>query len=389
MPRTPELSSLRRALVADLVSRACIRSPEWRDAFERVPRHVFVPRFYDWSLGDALPAEPIVVADDPERWLPRVYSDVVLPTEIGRETGRWVSSSSKPSMMAAFLEALDVRDGDSVLEIGTGTGYNAALLCERLGSGRVTTVDIRAQLIADARARLTECGYEPTIAVADGVEGYPPCAPYDRIVATCSVHRIPDPWIDQLAPEGVIVTPLRGGRFTEGLAVLRKDPGDTLQGRLRPERVWFVPLEGQEDAPEPDALAHRLEAVVTPGSGVARPCIVPPWLEPDAEDVFDPAFLLRVQLPDAEWLRRGESELVIASAQDRSWAKVTIHPDGPVVEQGGDRNLWDLVESSYRLWLHLRPRLSRYGITITADRRQHLWLDDPESEHRWELSGRA
>lgn len=86
------------------------------------------------------------------------------------------SSSSMPSVMARMLEALAVRDGDRVLEIGTGSGYNAALLCERLGSENVTTIDCNAELVGAARQRLAEHGYEPTVVAGDGFFGYAPNA---------------------------------------------------------------------------------------------------------------------------------------------------------------------------------------------------------------------
>ena len=89
-----------------------------------------------------------------------------------------------------MLEALEVTDGCRVLEIGTGSGYNAALLCERLGSEHVTSVHIDPDLVALARERLAANGYTPTLA-ADGADGYPRSALYDRIIATCSVPAIP------------------------------------------------------------------------------------------------------------------------------------------------------------------------------------------------------
>src|SRR5258708_11566811 len=132
------------ALAAELESRGAIRSDAWRRAFETVPRHVLVPRFYDWEGGTRPPDEPVVAANDPRRWLPKVYSDTVLAIEVDRKDGTITSSSSRPSMMAVFLEALDVRDRGSVLEIRTGSGHNAALLCERLASQLLATRDSAA-----------------------------------------------------------------------------------------------------------------------------------------------------------------------------------------------------------------------------------------------------
>jgi protein-L-isoaspartate O-methyltransferase len=186
---------LRQRMVEDLVADGVPLHGRWRSIFERVPRHVFVPRFetLEWE-------GPPIVADssvDPEQWLELTYSDRPLATRTGSD-GMPISSSSAPRIMAFFLDALGIEDGCSVLEIGTATGYNAAILCERVGSRNVTTIDIEQGLADAARAHLAEAGYTPEVITADGLEGYPPRAPYDRIIATCSVHRIPRAWVDQL-----------------------------------------------------------------------------------------------------------------------------------------------------------------------------------------------
>ena len=110
--------------------------------------------------------------------------------------------------MAAMLDALDVERDNRVLEIGTGSGYNAALLSEYLDSGNVSTIDIDTGLVALARDRLAAAGYHPTVAVADGLDGYPANAPYDRIMSTCQTWRLPDAWIRQVRPGGRIVAVL-------------------------------------------------------------------------------------------------------------------------------------------------------------------------------------
>jgi protein-L-isoaspartate(D-aspartate) O-methyltransferase len=185
----------------------------------------------------------------PERWLKLVYSNRLL---VIADDQKRLSSSSMPSMMARFLSLLDVHDGNTVLEIGTGSGYNAALLSERLGSDRVTSIDIDADLVEAARAALASCGYAPALAVQDGFYGYPAGAPYNRIVATCSVPRIPSAWIDQLVPDGVIVAPL-----TNHLLVgLHRRADDSLSGRA--SGAAFMPLRSPAlpDLPELELANH-------------------------------------------------------------------------------------------------------------------------------------
>ena len=104
--------------------------------------------------------------------------------------------------MVEMLEALDLRDGHRVLEIGTGTGYNAALLSHRLGGEHVVSIDIDPDLVRTAEQRLKELGHFPTLVTGDGQAGVPDHGPYDRIIATCAVPEIPLAWIEQLAPGG-------------------------------------------------------------------------------------------------------------------------------------------------------------------------------------------
>jgi protein-L-isoaspartate O-methyltransferase len=146
-----------------LASHGGLLPPEWDAAFRRVPRHVFVPRVIGCSPAneDGLKEGFVLDADhDADKWLLLVYSDRVLMVVLEEEPKRF-SSSSRPSVMARFLRLLDVQDRNTMLEIGTGTGYNAALLCERVGSDHVTTIDIDADLVDRARGALAISGYTP------------------------------------------------------------------------------------------------------------------------------------------------------------------------------------------------------------------------------------
>src|SRR5262249_39931318 len=150
-----------------------------------------------------------------------------IPTK--RLAGRVVSSSSQPAIMAVMLEQLGVAPGHRVLEVGAGTGYNAALLDEIVGpGGEVTTVDIDDDVAEGARAHLAGAG-RPRVRVvcADGAYGHPPRAPYDRIIVTVGAWEVAPAWARQLAADGRLVVPLsvRGTQlsvaFTPDAAGLR------------------------------------------------------------------------------------------------------------------------------------------------------------------------
>ncbi|QNP67834.1 methyltransferase domain-containing protein [Streptomyces genisteinicus] len=186
--------------------------------------------------------EPVTWGDP--GYLDDVYSDAALTTQLD-EHGVPTSSSSQPSLMLTMLEALDVRDGQRVYELGAGTGYNAALLSHRLGDSRVTTVDIDSGLVEAAVRHLHSTGYRPTAIVGDGARGYLHNAPYDRIIATAALPMIPPPLLDQATEGAVVVAPLgygivratvtgpgrAAGRFlgTPAYFMLRRAPGNPPQ----------------------------------------------------------------------------------------------------------------------------------------------------------------
>jgi protein-L-isoaspartate(D-aspartate) O-methyltransferase len=178
---------LRDQLVDGLRQAGHVSSQRVAAALRAVPRHMFVPGI------------------EPER----VYQDEAFPIKYG-EDGRPVSSSSQPAIMARMLDQLDVQPGHRVLEIGTGSGYNAALLGHLVGeTGAVVSVDIDADLVADARERLAACGVsQVTVGCGDGGLGWPEHAPYDRIIATVGAWDISPAWVAQLAPQGRLVVPL-------------------------------------------------------------------------------------------------------------------------------------------------------------------------------------
>ncbi|WP_028802700.1 methyltransferase domain-containing protein [Streptomyces sp. 142MFCol3.1] len=238
----------RAAMVREIeASGAWEADPVWREAFETVPRHLFVPYYYVGVLGGF----ERVWGEDPdprsrERWVRGAYADAPLATRV--RDGELVSSSSQPSLMAAMLTELEVRDGDAVLEIGAGTGYNAALLAHRLGDDRVTTIDLDAEITESARRHLAAAGHHPLVVTGDGARGVPGRAPFDRIIATCTLTTIPRPWLAQCTPGARILAPL-----ATGLIALRVRDARHAEGRFLHTPAYFVPLRGAtrpERAPE-------------------------------------------------------------------------------------------------------------------------------------------
>lgn len=235
----------RSALVREIeASGAWDADPVWREAFEAVPRHLFVPYYYVSGVAgfERLWGEE----RDPrwrERWVRGAYVDAPLATRV--RDGELISSSSQPSLMAKMLAELEVEDGSRVLEIGAGTGYNAALLAHRLGDDLVTTVDLDADITEAARTHLDAAGYHPTVVTGDGARGVLVRAPYDRIIATCTLRSIPRAWLAQCVPDGRILTP-----FATGLVRLRVRDAEHAEGRFLHTSAFFVPLRGGGDEAE-------------------------------------------------------------------------------------------------------------------------------------------
>jgi protein-L-isoaspartate(D-aspartate) O-methyltransferase len=184
---TPErIDGLRARLVAHLRARGDVRTERVGAAFERVPRHLFLPEL------------------SPDE----VYTDRSIAIKL--QDGIPISSSSQPAIMAEMLEMLALREGDRVLEIGAGSGYNAALLAELAGPGGfVETIDLDDDLAAAAREHLMRAGYARVqVTRADGALGDPANAPFDAVIASVGVERIPPAWIAQLRLGGRLVAPL-------------------------------------------------------------------------------------------------------------------------------------------------------------------------------------
>jgi protein-L-isoaspartate(D-aspartate) O-methyltransferase len=179
---------------------------------------------------------------DSEKWIDAIYRDEPLVTWIDARN-RVGSSSSAPTAMAMMLEALDPQPGDRVLEIGTGSGYNAALLASLVGDPcLVTTIELEEALAQLARRALEETVGPVSVQVGNGYDGVPLHAPYDRIIATASSSIIPRTWYEQLAPNGRMVMDLQGSLCKSGFLVLEKTEIGSARGRFDPRYLYFIPM---------------------------------------------------------------------------------------------------------------------------------------------------
>ncbi|MER5349965.1 methyltransferase domain-containing protein [Kitasatospora sp. NPDC002551] len=339
---------------------------EWREAIEAVPRHRFLPARI-WLDDGGGGYEPC----DDQRRSEAAYTDVPIVTQVNDgqvpadPADAWPSSSaSAPSIVVRMLRDLDVRPGTRVLEVGTGTGWNAALLAHRVGAGNVVSVEIDPDVARQARAALNGSGVE--VVRADGAAGWSGRAPYDRLVSTCSVRRVPWAWIEQTRPGGIVLTPWDNPMICWGLLNLTVER-DRAQGRFAPHSAFMLMRTQRQDL--------RIFRDVVRDEHVpaeSRTSLDPRQVTGDA---WEARFALGLRLGDV-WTAWEEdaARLWVATTDARSWAAVD---DDGTVGQYGPRRLWDEVEEAHRWWERQgRPGPERFGWTV-VEGEQWAWLDRP------------
>ncbi|MFV2069756.1 MAG: protein-L-isoaspartate(D-aspartate) O-methyltransferase [Pirellulales bacterium] len=207
----------RHRMVVDQIERRGIRSPRVLSAIEKVPRDLFLP-------SDSRPV---------------AYTDRALPIACEQ-------TISQPYIVALMTNALDLTGSEHVLEIGTGSGYQAAILAEL--ADNIVTVERHEELLRAAAETLTSLGYTNIrCEVGDGTLGWPEAAPYDRIIVTATAQRCPPALWGQLTEGGVLVMPI-GDVDSQVLWRLEKRDGEAIGTHLTGCR--FVPLIGQQGWPE-------------------------------------------------------------------------------------------------------------------------------------------
>jgi protein-L-isoaspartate(D-aspartate) O-methyltransferase len=258
-------------LVDQLIARGALWSPALTDAFRATPRHRFLDRVYHYQRdrpGRAEGGWREVSTRAPGRAeLRLLYSDRALTTRLSQPgEGRApvpISSSSQPSLMAQMLEDLRLGPGLHTLEVGAGTGYNAALLARVVG--RVVSVDVDRRVLAEAAEHLRAFpDRQVVLCHGDGRLGWPGEAPFDRILVTAATPDLEPAWLGQLAEGGLLLAPWE---MAPGLAYLVR--GGVRAGRFEGRLVrpaYFMPLRAEDDTgrdgsgpalllPAPDRLA--------------------------------------------------------------------------------------------------------------------------------------
>lgn len=343
-----------------------------------VPREHFVP---DTAWADPPGPAPgywIDRVSAPERWRRAVYSDSVIVTQIDDgDTGlteetashaaSFTSSNSAPGNVAGFLRLLDLYPGDRVLEIGTGTGWTAALLSVRVGAANVTTIEVDEQVAEWAAANLERVGYTPNLVTGDGAEGHAEGAQYDRVHVTCGIREIPYAWVEQTRPGGLLAVPWMPG--VGGHKVRLTVTGERAVGRFH-GTCGYMMLRGQR----------------RPGARLAED-------ERESSARVDPRRVLRADRGFEVMLAGVAPGVTMAGSEpgdgssivvlsDLESSHALVRRDGEsrraAVTQRGPRNLWDEAEETYLTWAGRgEPGIDRFGLAVTPQG-QYVWCDDPE-----------
>jgi protein-L-isoaspartate(D-aspartate) O-methyltransferase len=356
----------------------------WRAAFLAVPREVFIPEVIWCEAGDGL--VPLRRGEEPAEWLAQAYGPHYVVTQVddgapagpARRGRMATSSASRPDIVALMLAAGHLEPGMRVLEIGTGTGYTAALLAHYLGARNVSSIELDPGLAARARAALWHAGYgEVRVLTGDGARGCPDRAPFDRVLSTVAAPRVPYEWVAQTRPGGLVITPWSNAYAPAGLLSLSVQPDGRATGGLVNTTISFMPLREQRiTRPGPADIVRETD---TPEHShtelhASRLC-----------NDDDAPFALALQVPGCHWeyqLDTGGDDCWCVWFLDpatRSWARFDYQPGTRrwPVHQFGPRRLYDELATAYHRWEHAgRPPATRWRFTVTPHG-QHATMPTP------------
>lgn len=246
------------------------------------------------------------------------------------------------------------------------------------------SVDIGADLVAAARERLAQLGYAPTLAAVHGAQGLPEHAPFDRIIATCSVPAVPGAWAEQLAEGGLLLVDVKRGPSAGNLVLLRKE-GDRLEGRFLPQWAGFMGIRDTDAAPDSSNVTVHPEQ----GERSSTRLDPQPWAAMVAWLLASSRLPRRLVFGHLGRSASGGPEWAVFKGDDGSWCAVRMQPDEHgerEVHEAGPLAVWSRFERTYVEWDALdQPGWDRLGLTVTPDGRHRVWLDSPDSGHAWDL----
>ncbi|MCX5014874.1 hypothetical protein OG765_37070 [Streptomyces sp. NBC_00555] len=362
-----------------LTTMGLLREPWLEKAFDDVDREAFVPQAVWLPVRDDEGLWQFVDREEePEAWRRAVWNphrsvvtqlnDGEIPS--GPASGDFTSSVSALDIVLRKLHHLDLKPQSRVLEIGYGSGYHTALLCERVGSEQVVAIEVDEELARMGAANLKATGYHPELVVGDGLQGVPGGDLFERIVNTASLRRVPYAWIEQSRRGGVILTPFGTAYSNAGLLRLRVDTtGTRAQG-------WFVGESSymwiRSERPTVDLRV--------PGESTRRRSPIDPAQVLDGGYLQD--FAIGLQVPDVSSSHRGEGDARRVQFVDEAGTSATIVNYGDwweedAVRAWGPRDLWAEVTAAYT-WYECqgRPHITRFGLTVDGGG-QYTWLDEP------------
>lgn len=338
-------------------------TPSVRKVFLQVPRHLFVQQYYQ-QRGNSLDWELVQATEE------QIYRDEALVTQIDRR-GMPSSSTSQPSVMAVQLEALELEHGQRVLEIGAGTGYNAALLGKLVGdhgneAGQVISLEIDTTLAEQAREHLARAAIHNVVVLpGNGFSGEMAYALYDRILSTCSIRTVPHAWFEQLKTGGRLVgnwlTPL-ASLF---LSVEKVSTGE-LVGRLLNLSATYMEMQMPGVSPSKDKIdwTHydRLPLTSLPLSDMKTRLQNPAY-----------SLLLHCLLPEMKKRYRSKGDQVYLALLARGNA-ILVQDDGLLIS--GDEGIGQIIQQSVDLYDQSgQPGITDYRVTL-QERQVAIYVGD-------------
>ncbi|MGC4916301.1 methyltransferase [Streptomyces albogriseolus] len=363
------VTSRRRAdMVDQLTAEGALTDSLLRDALLRLPREILLPHAYvrvsgpgadpiDWRLLNG--SHP----DDHQEWLDLIHSDESIllqrdgePLDAlprGPVTGGHMTSMSTytPATIEA-LQAMELGSGQRYLELGPGPGVSLALAAAITGPGLATGVERDGHMAAFAQRNLDRLGVGTVVIEGDALEGHEAKAPYDRVHSGIGVPCVPEPWVEQLAPGGRLLTTLvtRTSSWPGQLLVTRTTAG-TVEAVLRGRPRGYRPLLGYRWL---NALDHRARIKDDPGTARSTPLALPP------DDAY--GFWLAAAYLAPGLVRDFQAEtMTIVAPEDDSWA-VADRGEG-TVRVHGPRDVWAELEDLHAHW-EQAGRPERYRVDL-------------------------